>query len=97
MTIYLDRDKLTQKINREEFQKKYTVNADGNYENSIQPYMMALGTPLIISVEGCYIPVDHLPDLVRNKYLRSFTNQFVIALKHPELGFPPNVSFKWWE
>ena len=97
MTIYLDRDKLKEKVDREAFLQKYVVNAPGNYFNSVQPYCMLTGTPLIISVEGCYVPVDHLPDLVRNKHLRPFVIQYVVAVKHPELGLPPDVSFKWWE
>ena len=95
MTVFLDRSKLKEKVDREDFIKKYTANAPGSYFSSTQPYAMLKGTPLIISVEGCYIPVDSLPSLVRNKYLRSLVNQYVVSVKHPELGFPPAIEFKW--
>ena len=94
VTVFLDRSKLKEKVNREAFLQKYLVNAPGNYYNSVQPYKMALGTSLIVSVEGCYVPVDHLPDLVRNN-LRSLVDRYVVAVKHPELGIPPAIEFKW--
>lgn len=93
MVIYLN-EMLATKVNREEFMKRFTQNAPFDYYKSVQPYKMLTGTPILQNVEGAYIKLDDIPNLVYTKRFGIFANQYVMAVKNGEL--PPAITFKWW-
>ncbi len=54
---------------------------------------MLKGTSLLISIEGSYINIDDLPNLVVNKYQGSVVNQWVSNVKRAVE--PALLVFKW--
>lgn len=63
------------------------------FDNNSQTYKMLKGTPLLISVEGSYVNVNNLPNLVVNKHQGFIVNQWVSNITK---GTPPDfITFVW--
>lgn len=68
---------------------KFFVEHDGSDTN----YKLLAGTPLIICIEGHYINVDDLPNLVVDKRQGFVVNEWVASLKRTgELIF---LNYEW--
>lgn len=64
-----------------------------NHDGSDQTYKMLKGAPLLICVEGSYVEVRDLPNLVVNKCQGFIVNQWVAnVLKSVEPAF---ITYKW--
>lgn len=89
MNIYLDYYKAVREhkiVNRESFYAKY---------GSRPGHKMLQGTPLVINIEGTYIKVDDLVDLITNRSLVPIVLKWMIATKQPILSNPPFTRFRW--
>ena len=89
MFVYLDYFKAVREhkiVNLKSYYAKY-VNNSG--------YKMFSGTPLIINVEGTYVKVDDLIDLIINRPLVPKVIKWIIATKQPLISEPPFIIFCW--
>lgn len=63
------------------------------YDSNRQSYNLLKGAPLLISVEGTYVYVNNLPNLVVNKYQGFIVNQWVSNVTK---GITPKfITFVW--
>ena len=64
-----------------------------DHDGSEIAYKMLKGTPLLVCVEGSYIDINDLPNLVVNKCQGFIVNQWVSNVKNG--AQPAFVSFQW--
>lgn len=83
-TVYLSYNK-ARPIDRNKFLEEHDA--------SKQTYKTLKETPLLICIEGSYIAVDDLPNLVVNKYYGSIVNQWVSNIKSGNI--PAFITYKW--
>lgn len=98
-TIYLDYNKAVRNkliVDREAYLEKYnvtTLGADGEYGiNRSQPYRLLQGAPLIISIEGTYVCVNDLLELVTRPRYKATVNKFIQDCK----SLCPNKEIIRW-
>lgn len=88
MTIYLD----YYKANKVDLKEHYE-----NYDNNRQTYNLLKGAPLLVNVQGSYINVNDLPNLIVNKRFVPIVNQWLIELRNPQpqSNHCTILNFKW--
>lgn len=63
------------------------------FDSNRQTYNLLKGAPLLISVEGTYVYVNNLPNLVVNRHQGFIVNQWVSNVTK---GLKPSfITFKW--
>lgn len=62
-------------------------------DGSDQTYKMLQGTPLLVCVEGSYVDVNDLPNLVINKCQGFIVNQWVSNVK--KAVEPAFIEYRW--
>lgn len=87
ITIYLDFYRAN-KIDLKEFYAKY---------DSKIGYKLLSGAPLVISIEGTYIKVDDLTNLVVNRSKAYIVNQWITEIRNPRIqtNNHTELEFKW--
>ena len=83
-TVYLIRNK-ARIVDRNKFLEEHDA--------SKQTYKMLKETPLLICIEGSYIAVDDLPNLVANKCHGFIVSQWVLNVKSGNI--PAFITYKW--
>lgn len=89
MNIYLDYYKAVREhkiVDQKSFYDKYGRKSG---------YKMFSGTPLIICIEGTYVKVDDLANLLINRSQASIVNAWISATKQPLISEPPFIRFYW--
>lgn len=89
VNIYLDYYKAVREhkiVNLKSFYEKYSGKSS---------YKMISGTPLIINIEGAYVKVDDIIDLIIDRSLVPIALKWVRAIKQPLIADPPFIRFYW--
>lgn len=88
MTVLLNYWKAN-KIDRNEYFRKY--------DNVKLSYKLLQGAPLLINIEGQYIKVFDIPDLVINRSQRvlSAVNKWLTELRMPSNAGGETIEFQW--
>lgn len=73
-------------VNLKSFYEKYSGKSS---------YKMISGTPLIINIEGTYVKIDDLIELIINRSLVPIVLKWISATKQPLLSEPPFIQFYW--
>ncbi len=85
MKIYLryNKDKV---IDRDKFLNEHASNSG---------YKMLNGTPILVNVDGSYIKVTDIPDLLVSKKYAKQVNDWLAELKQPLKTSELNLEFRW--
>lgn len=78
---YLEAHQRGSIINRQEYLDKYNLAKE---TEAIQPMKLLQGAPLIVNVDGTYVKLDDLPNLVCDRRYKKYVNDYVSCIHNNE-------------